>query len=127
MNVDWYVREKIVNWTYTYLRDNGDHTGIYSLNEKWIWLDNRYEFVESRRVALHPSKNFSSNLEPFITILSVKYEQFHNLFEKFGVPREITIQQILSVLKMIKEKDVAEVSLTQTWQMVTDILHWVAE
>ena len=127
LDIDWDVREKIVNWTYTYLRDNGDHTGIYFLNKKWIWLENRCEFVESRRVALRPNNNFSSNLEPFITILSVKYEQFHNLFEKFGVPREITIQQILSVLKMIKEKAVAEVFPTQAWQMVTDILYWVAD
>ena len=126
-SIDWYVREKIINWTYTYLRDNGGHIVRHYLNKKWIWLENRCDFVEPKSVALHPNNNFYSNLEPFITVLPVKYEQFHDIFEKLGVSREITTQQILLVLKMIKESTDIKVSPNQAWQMVIDILHWVAD
>ena len=124
------MQGKIVECTYSYLRDYGGHDAVkYFLNKRWIWLENRCEFVETKNVALQPKSNFSSNLEPFITILPVKYEQFHNLFEKFGVSKELTTQQILSVLNMIKKRsDVkVHVSPAQAWQIVIDILHWVAD
>ena len=128
-NINRYSRDKIVDLTYTYLRDNDGHDIVeYLPNKRWIWLENRQALVESSNVAIHSNNNFSSNLEPFITVLSDKYErQFHVFFETLGVPPKITIQQILSVLKMIKERTVAKVSYTQAWQMVTDILHWVAD
>ena len=129
-NISMYMQGKIVECTYSYLRDYGGHDAVkYFLNKRWIWLENRCEFVETKNVALQPKSNFSSNLEPFITILPVKYEQFHNLFEKFGVSKELTTQQILSVLNMIKKRsDVkVHVSPAQAWQIVIDILHWVAD
>ena len=67
------MQGKIVECTYSYLRDYGGHDAVkYFLNKRWIWLENRCEFVETKNVALQPKSNFSSNLEPFITILPVK-------------------------------------------------------
>ncbi|XP_019859788.1 PREDICTED: sacsin-like, partial [Amphimedon queenslandica] len=63
--------------------------------------------------------------EPFVFVLPSNLRAFSSLFSKFGVPHNVTTEQILSVLQCVR--DSSELKEDEAWSKVRAVLDWIAD
>ena len=121
---------RMVQLIYRYLNDHTTPAVVTSLNAfpPWIWLESQSKFVNTAAVAMCRNKTFSYDLAPFIYALPESFaSQFQTLLSKCKVAATITPQQIATVLEMMHEGRVHELTPDNAWQMVMTILNWLTD
>ena len=124
--------DHIVRLTYTFFLD-AKQKGL--LNElqllkfpsKWIWIKKHNFFVSPSSVALEQCSTFHHNLEPFVFILPYDLCEFADLFADFGMPRQVTVLQIVSVLESMHKLHRPHRSPTEALDIVMSILNWLTD
>ena len=91
---------------------------------RWIWIERQHTFFSPSEVALERNSTFRQDLEPYLHVLPYGLRKFSKLFAYFGVERSFSVSQIVSVLKMIKDK---KATGRQTQSIVISILKWLTD
>ena len=77
-------------------------------------------------MAMTPNPGFRHTVAPYLHILPDSISKYSALFHHFGMSKEITRSQIVSVLTRIMQ-DSAKNDPENLWSMVMAILNWVTE
>ena len=118
--------ERISIMTYEFLQNNIQYCSAAQLSSsKWLWIENLSTFIDSRQAAIAANPSFLLNLEPFIFVLPPSLRTFSSLFSRCGVPRNVTTEQILSILQSIR--DSSQLKEDEAWSKVRAVLDWIAD
>ena len=111
--------------TYEFLCSCRNVVGLNS-SDKWVWVDGCSKFVKPSICALSTNSSYKNNLEPFVYVLPEKMKRYKAILCNFGVKESVTTEQILSVLKNIKNRT-TEITSSDAWLIVKNVLEWVVE
>ena len=106
-------------------------TNTHYLNEiksmkDWVYIKTNHKFLSIDCVAMTPNPGFRHTVEPYLHILPDSISKYSALFRHFGMSKEITRSQIVSVLTHITESSGFK-DAESAWSMVMAILNWVTE
>ena len=95
---------------------------------EWIWIKRHHFFVCPEVCALKNNPTFPHNLEPYLYVIPERLAQdYSSLFKRYGVVEELSQSQIVSVLKMIKDRKRADVDGVTAMKVVLNILKWLTD
>ena len=112
---------------YSYLEKHGN--GLDELHDaEWIWINQHQMFIHPEVCALKENHTFPHNLEPYVYVIPERLAQdYSSLFRRCGVVEELSPSQIVSVLKMIKKRNRADVDGGTAMKVVLNILKWLTD
>ena len=119
--------DMIVYHIYDYLKEHGNELHkLYSAD--WIWISKHRLFVCPEICSLKESPTFPQVLEPYLFVIPERLQQdYSSLFRRYNVVDEMSQSQIVSVLRMIKDRRRAEVGGSKVMNMVLNILKWLTD
>ena len=98
---------------------------LWSMKD-WVYIKTNHKFLSIDCVAMTPNPGFRHTVEPYLHILPDSISKYAALFRHFGMSKEITRSQLVSVLTRIMQ-DSAKNDPENLWSMVMAILNWVTE
>ena len=98
---------------------------LWSMKD-WVYIKTNHKFLSVDCVALTPNPGFRHTVAPYLHILPDSISKYSALFRHFGMSKEITRSQLVSVLTRIMQ-DSAKNDPENLWSMVMAILNWVTE
>ena len=112
---------------YSYFEKHGN--GLDELhNAEWIWINKHQMFIRPEVSALKENHTFPHNLEPYVYVIPERLAQdYSSLFRRYGVVEELSLSQIVSVLKMIKDRKRTDVAGVTAMKVVLNILEWLTD
>ena len=98
---------------------------------RWLYIPKHRRFVSPSAVAIEPDPTFRRhNLEPYIYLLPEQFADFKELFLEFGMHRQISESQIISVLEKIRReicrKELA-INPSEASDLIMSILNWLTK
>ena len=119
--------DMIVHPIYNYLKEH-DNKLHEPYSAEWIWINKHHMFVCPEACSLKENPTFPHNLEPYLFVIQERLvEDYSILFKRYGVVEEMSQSQIVSVLRMIKDRRRAEVGGSKVMNMVLNILKWLTD
>ena len=120
------ILEQIAFQTYRYLGSCSRHVINLRSLYNWVWVESYSTFFNPKKCALQLNPSFRFNIEPFIFVLSSRMQEFEKLLSEFGVVKNVTPVQILSVLQTIREQQ-HHISDHEARSTIKSILEWVVQ
>ena len=124
------VMNSLVHEVYQFLNSEeiASLSHLYSIKE-WIYIKKENKFIAPATVALKQNPEFRRDLEPYIYILPESLTQYTLLFgTESKVVRTITQQQIISILKMIRDDvqaGIHRITPQEAWRTIMSIFNWL--
>ena len=120
--------DSLVHKVYRFMNSDGASClyQVYSISE-WIYLKKENKLLAPASVALRQHPTFRQDLEPYIYILPDSLSKYTTLFGQASkVVRNVTRDQILSILKSIRDQTATRrTSDQEAWRIVMSILNWL--
>ena len=118
----------LVHKVYSFMNSEGASClyQVYSIS-KWIYLKKENKLLAPASVALRQHPTFRQDLEPYVYILPDSLSKYTTLFGQASkVVRNVTRDQILSILKSIRDQRATRrTSDQEAWRIVMSILNWL--
>jgi sacsin len=126
-----FTLDKLVHHIYNYLTQNLPNVQLYCglsdlSSKKLIWIKKKHKFSTPKETVLHERATFQHSLAPFYEIAE-NADEYIDIFNQFGVKRELSDSDIISVLRKIRDDNGAHVTSQDAWKMVEQILDWIAK
>ena len=122
-----------VHEVYNYLQRNIDavHRSCNTselCSQNLIWLKRQHKFVSPNVVVLHENPTFTNTscLYPYYIKLPESLESYARLLTHFGIQERLSVSNIVSVLRMIKDDRQVQ-STKKAWETVDQILKWITD